>query len=96
MENWSTKTDEEVFANVSEQPSSQASYLRDVEIRRRHYLLDVKTSQATIAAAEAQEAASKATSDTAVWTKRSAIAVFVTTVTAALALLLQIFSMLGD
>lgn len=39
-EDWSRKTDDEVFKNASEQAGSQASYWRDTEIRRRLYILE--------------------------------------------------------
>jgi hypothetical protein len=35
MEDWTKRTDEEVFAKVGEQSDSQAAYFRDIEIKRR-------------------------------------------------------------
>lgn len=40
MEDWTKKSDGDVFGRASEQPGSQASYWRDIEIRRRLYLLE--------------------------------------------------------
>ncbi|WP_286170454.1 hypothetical protein [Rhizobium sp. AU243] len=94
MGNWTNKTDEEVYSGAGEQPGSQASYWREVEMKRRDYLLAKKTSEANIQAAEAQIRASDATIDTAYWTKLSAIAVLVTAIIAAVALVVQIASVL--
>lgn len=40
MEDWTTKADDQVFTQASEQPGSQASYWRETEIKRRLYLLE--------------------------------------------------------
>lgn len=92
--NWTNKTDEEVYSGAGEQPGSQASYWREVEMKRRDFLLAKKTSEANIEAANAQIEASRATVDTAYWTKLSAIAVFITAVIAGIALVVQIISVL--
>lgn len=94
MGNWTKRTDEEVYGGAGEQPGSQAAYWREVEMKRRDYLLAKKTSEANIQAAEAQIRASDATIDTAYWTKLSAIAVLVTAIIAAVALVVQIASVL--
>lgn len=39
MENWTKKTDEEVWGQAGEQPGSQASYWREIEQKRRLMLL---------------------------------------------------------
>ncbi|MDX0833648.1 hypothetical protein GOD82_27780 [Sinorhizobium medicae] len=89
MEDWTKKTDDEVFANPHEQPGSQASYWRDIEIRKRQYLLEQRTSESQIAAADAQIRAADATVMTAYWTKWSAIAVAVTVVITGISVVLQ-------
>lgn len=89
MENWSKKTDEEVFANPHEPPGSQASYWRDIEIRRRHFVLAKEATDNQIAASAAQISAADATVKTAYWTKWSAIAVAVTVVITGASLVLQ-------
>lgn len=93
--NWKGKSDEDVFSGAGEQPGSQASYWREVEMKRRDYLLAQKTADASIKAAEAQIEASKATVDTAYWTKLSAIAVFFTAIIAGVALVVQIVSVIS-
>lgn len=40
FEDWSRRTDDEVFKDASEQPGPQASYYRGTEISRRLYLLE--------------------------------------------------------
>lgn len=80
MEDWTKKTDEQVFAMPGEQPGSQASYCRDIEIRRRHFLLAKQATDTQIAASTAQISAAEATVKTAYWTKMSAIAVAVTVI----------------
>lgn len=94
MYKWPTYPDEKVFTGAGEQPGSQGAYWREVEMKRRDYLLAKKTSEASIQAAEAQIQASEATIDTARWTKLSAIAVFITAIIAGIALAVQIFSVL--
>lgn len=39
---WSQRSDDEVFKDASEQPNSQQSYYRDIEIRRRLYMLELE------------------------------------------------------
>jgi len=92
--NWTKKTDEEVYSGAGEEPGSQASYWREVEMKRRDFLLSKRTAEAIIEAAEAQIKASDATIDTAYWTKLSAIAVLITAVIAAFALIVQVSSVL--
>lgn len=72
-----------------EQPGSQASYWRDIEIRRRHFLLAKEATDNQIAASAAQISAADATVKTAYWTKWSAIAVAVTVVITGASLVLQ-------
>jgi hypothetical protein len=45
MEDWTKRTDEVFFSKVGEQNDSQAAYLRDIEIKRRVYLLQKRFAQ---------------------------------------------------
>jgi hypothetical protein len=90
MEDWTTKTDDQLFTGASEQPGSQASYWRDVEIRRRHFLIDSKVAAVQMDAAKAQVEAAVAAKDTAMWTKRSAIAIAASVIIMALGVLWDI------
>ncbi len=74
MEDWTKKTDEQVFGSVGEDPGSRGAYWRDIEIKRRHFLMDKQVAEAQIKAAEAQIKAADATRETAIWTRVSAIA----------------------
>lgn len=93
MHKWPTYSDEKVFGGAGEQPGSQGAYWRSLEIKRRHYLLAKETSQANVAAAMSSIDASKATVNTAYWTKLSAIAVLITAIIAGAALVFQIISL---
>lgn len=71
MEDWTKFSDEQVFSKPGEQPGSQAAYWRDVEIRRRDFLLNQDLLRTQIESAEAQKAATaamKRQSDVLVWT----------------------------
>ena len=57
MEDWTKRTEEEVFSKVGEQGESQAAYCRDVEIKRRVYLLQKDLLNAQIDAVATQKAA---------------------------------------
>ena len=59
-EKWSDKSDELLFGSVGEQPGSQASYERDVEIRRRLYDLQRQSIKAQTEAIEEQRRATEA------------------------------------
>ncbi|MFC0279826.1 hypothetical protein ACFOHK_01085 [Falsigemmobacter intermedius] len=81
MEDWTKKTDEDVFRRPGEELGSQASYWRDIEIKRRNFLLAKEVAEAQIAAAKATEEAvaaqvraAEATEKTALWTRVSAVA----------------------
>jgi len=74
MEDWTKKTDAEVFSTVGEMPGSMAAYWRDIEMKRRHYLLAKGVSDIQIRAAQAEIEAADATKVTAIWTRVSAIA----------------------
>jgi len=60
LNDWSSKTDEQVFGGVHEQDGSQYAYWRDIEIKRRLYLLQKQSLDAQIAATEAQRQATAA------------------------------------
>jgi hypothetical protein len=47
MEDWTKLTDEEVFSKVGEQNDSQTAYWRDIEIKRRVYLLQKGFAQSS-------------------------------------------------
>lgn len=59
MEDWTKKTDEDVFSRVGEEYQSQAWYWRDVEIKRRVFLLQKQLLNAQMEAVAAQQAATK-------------------------------------
>lgn len=84
MENWKEKTEESLFAIGQEQDGSQRSYDRRLEIQRRNFVRST-------ALAEAQISAAKATTDTAQWTKISAICVGLSSVIALAAFLYSVF-----
>lgn len=86
-EDWSKWTDEQVFGQVGEQPGSQASYWRDVEIKRRLYVLEKQALEAQLSATTEQRAAIQAQRDAVAEMRRqstlmlwSVIGVFVTAV----------------
>ena len=60
MEDWTRWTDEDVFGKAGEEPGSQASYGRDIEIKRRLYLLQKDSLQGQVAATAAQRDATVA------------------------------------
>jgi len=57
MEDWTSWPDEKVFGQASEQPGSQASYWRDIEIRRRLYNIQREALQSQLEATVAQREA---------------------------------------
>jgi hypothetical protein len=57
MEDWTERTDEDVFLKVGEQCESQTAYWRDIEIKRRLYLLQKSLLNAQINAVETQKIA---------------------------------------
>ncbi|WP_147274629.1 hypothetical protein [Phyllobacterium bourgognense] len=78
MEDYSSWTDERVFGSAGEQPGSQASYVPDIEIKRRLYILQREVLDAQLAAVAAQETATaemKKQSNQMYW---STIGVFLT------------------
>jgi hypothetical protein len=60
MEDWSKKSDVQVFGTVGEQPGSQASYWRDIEIKRRLYVLQKAALESQALAISEQREATKA------------------------------------
>jgi hypothetical protein len=85
---WQDLTDEQLFETGGEQPGSQRSYERELEIRRRSYLLEKRVAEAQIGAANSQQLAANATVRTASWTMYSALAVAVSVVVAVVGLLM--------
>ncbi|WP_276118269.1 hypothetical protein [Pararhizobium qamdonense] len=77
---WSTVSEDQLFEHGGEQPGSQRSYDRDLEIRRRVFKFEKTAAEAQIAAASATVKAADATVSTARWTMISAIAVGLTIV----------------
>lgn len=57
MENWTDWPDEKVFGQAGEQPGSQASYWRDIEIKRRLYNLQREALVAQLDATASQREA---------------------------------------
>lgn len=57
IKDWS---DDQVFGGAGEQPGSQASYYREVEMRRRQYILERELLNSQLAATEAQNRAVEA------------------------------------
>lgn len=54
MEDWSNRSDDEVFGGASEQPGSQASYWREIEVKRRLYELQRRALDEQIRATASQ------------------------------------------
>ena len=78
MEDWTKRSDEEVFSGAGEQPESQASYWRDIEIKRRVYLLQKQLLYAQIDAVETQKAATTEAVKQSTFMLYSTIGVFLT------------------
>jgi hypothetical protein len=57
MEDWTKWSEEEVFSKVGEDGGSRAAYMRDIEIKRRVYLLQKDLLNAQIDAVATQRAA---------------------------------------
>ena len=77
MEDWTTKTDEEIFAAVGELLNSQASYRRDIEIKRRLFLLQRHLLKAQIEAVGTQKAATQEAKHQSTFMLFSTIGIFV-------------------
>lgn len=60
MGDWTGKTDEQVFGAASEQPGSQSSYWREIEIKRRLYILQKDALQAQLDVIAQQKDATEA------------------------------------
>ena len=78
MEDWTKRTDEQVFAGVGEQLGSQASHWRDIEIKRRLFLLQQKLLNAQIDAVETQRNSTAETAKQSKYMFYSTIGVFLT------------------
>lgn len=72
FEDWSQKSDDEIFKNASEQPRSQAAYWRSTEIQRRLYLLQQQLLQAQLDATAVQRDASETQREATAVMKRQA------------------------
>lgn len=59
MEDWTKRTDDQVFGRIGEQPGSQSAYWRDTEIRRREFLLNQELLRTQVEAAAAQRDAAR-------------------------------------
>ncbi len=91
MSNFRSFSDDELFKMPGELPGSEASYWRDIEIRRRQFVRDTAVADAQIEAARAQIEATQSAKDTAWWTKVSAICVAVTVAIMAASLFVQMY-----
>ena len=76
MEDWTKRTDEEVFSKVGEQIDSQVAYWRDIEIKRRVYLLQKDLLNAQIDAVATQKAATTEAVKQSIFMLYSTIGVF--------------------
>jgi hypothetical protein len=80
MEDWTKRTDNEVFTGAGEQPGSQASYWRDIEIKRRLFFLQQDLLRAQLAAVETQKTSTIETAKQSTYMLYSTIGVFLTAV----------------
>jgi hypothetical protein len=78
MEDWTKRTEEEVFSKVGEEGQSLAAYWRDVEIKRRLYLLQKDLLNAQIDAVATQKAATTEAVKQSTFMLYSTIGVFLT------------------
>jgi hypothetical protein len=78
MEDWTKRTDEEVFSKVGEEPGSVASYWRDVEMKRRVYILQSKLLEAQIDAVATQKDATAESVKQSTFMLYSTVGVFLT------------------
>jgi hypothetical protein len=78
MEDWTRRSDDEVFSKVGEQGQSPAAYLRDIEIKRRVYLLQKDLLNAQIDAVATQKAATTEAVRQSTFMLYSTIGVFLT------------------
>ncbi len=85
MMDWKDVTEDSLFTAGQEQEGSQKSYDRRIEIQRRNFLRENNLAAAQITAA-------KAMTDTAKWTKVSAICVGISAVIALIAFLYSIIA----
>lgn len=76
--------DDKVFGGAGEQPGSQASYYRDVEIKRRQYILERQLLQSQLAATQAQNNAVIAQREATAEARRQSTYILCSTVFAAL------------
>ncbi len=78
MEDWTKRTEEEVFSKVGEESESKAAYSRDIEIKRRVYLLQKDLLNAQIDAVATQKAATTEAVKQSTFMLYSTIGVFLT------------------
>jgi len=78
MENWTKRTDAQVFESPGEQPGSQSSYWRDIEIKRRLYLLQKELLEAQLDAVETQKNSTFEAKKQSTYMLYSTIGVFLT------------------
>jgi hypothetical protein len=78
MEDWTKRTEEQVFSKVGEESQSQAAYWRDIEIKRRIYLLQKDLLNAQIDAVATQKAATTEAVKQSTFMLYSTIGVFLT------------------
>jgi hypothetical protein len=78
VEDWTKRTDDEVFSKVGEEGSSRAAYWRDIEIKRRVYLLQKDLLNAQIDAVATQKAATSEAVKQSTFMLYSTIGVFLT------------------
>jgi len=78
MEDWTKRTEDEVFSKVGEQGESMTAYWRDVEIKRRVYLLQKDLLNAQIDAVATQKAATTEAVRQSTFMLYSTIGVFLT------------------
>jgi hypothetical protein len=78
MEDWTKRTEDEVFSKVGEEGASQAAYWRDIEIKRRVFLLQKDLLNAQIDAVATQKAATIEAVKQSTFMLYSTIGVFLT------------------
>ena len=78
MEDWTKRTEEQVFSKAGEESQSQVAYWRDIEIKRRVYLLQKDLLNAQIDAVATQKAATTEAVKQSIFMLYSTIGVFLT------------------
>jgi hypothetical protein len=78
VEDWTKRTDEQIFTGVGEEPGSPASYWRDIEIKRRLFFLQKELLRAQIEAVETQKNSTTETAKQSTYMLYSTVGVFLT------------------